>query len=78
MLLASGQPEFSDQPVLEGSGRALHATLPLKRQGEDHLDPQLLHGSAELGRHPREAGAGRVPEDTVPVGVEGDGSAATL
>ena len=40
--------------------------------------PQLLHASAELGGHPREAGAGCVSEDPVPVGVQGDGSAATL
>ena len=72
------QPEFGDQTVLKGAGRALHSTLPLRRQGEDHLDPQLLHSTAELGGHPREAGAGCVSEDPVPVGVQGDGSAATL
>ena len=43
-----------------------------------YMNPQLLHGPAELGRHPREAGAGCVPEDPVPVGVQGDGYAATL
>ena len=69
------QPEFRDQPVLKGSRRSLHLTLRLGRQDEYHLNPQFLHGPAELGRHPREAGAGRVPEDRVPVGVEGDGCA---
>ena len=75
---AACQPEFGYQPVLERSRRALHAALCLGRQGENHLNPQFLHGPAELGRHPGEAGAGRVPEDPVPVGVEGDGYAATL
>ena len=70
------QPEFGDQTVLEGPGRALHTTLPLRGPGEDHLNPQLLHGSAELGWHPREAGAGCVPEDAVPVGVQGQRKAA--
>ena len=47
-----GQPEFSYQPVLEGAPRALHAPLGLGRQGKDHLNPQLVHGPAELGWHP--------------------------
>ena len=68
------QTEFSYQPVLEGAPRSLHAALGLGRQGENHLNPQFLHGPAELGWHPGEAGAGRVPEDPVldpvPVGVE--------
>ena len=67
-----GQPEFSYQPVLDGAPRALHAPLGLGRQGKDHLNPQLVHGPAELGWHPGEARAGRVPEDPVPVGVECD------
>ena len=45
----AGQPEFSYQPVLEGSRRSLHAALCLGRQGENHLNPQFLHGPAELG-----------------------------
>ena len=76
--VGAGQPEFSCQPVLERSRRSLHATLRLGRQGENHLNPQFLHGPAELGWHPGETGAGRVPEDPVPVGVEGDGYATTL
>ena len=73
-----GQPEFRDQPVLEGSRRSLHSTLRLGRHGENHLYTQFPHGPAELGRHPREPGAGRVPEDRVPVGVKGDGCAEML
>ena len=72
------RPEFSYQPVLKGSRRSFHPTLGLGRLGEYHLNPQFLHGPAELGRHPREAGAGRVFEDPVPVGVEGDGYAEIL
>ena len=72
----AGQPEFSYQPVLERSRRSLHAALGLGRQGENHLNPQFLHGPAELGRHPREAGAGCMPEHPVPVGVQGEGNAA--
>ena len=67
------QPEFGYQSVLERSRRSLHPTLGLGREGENHLHPQFVHGPAELGWHPREAGAGRVPEDPVPVSVEGDG-----
>ena len=74
----TSQAKFSYQPVLVGTRRSLHAALGLGRQGKNHLDPQFPHGPAELGRHPREAGARRVPEDRVPVGVEGDGYAATL
>ena len=46
------QPEFSYQPVLEGAPRALYAPLGLGGQGKDHLNPQLVHGPAELGWHP--------------------------
>ena len=73
-----GQTEFSYQPVLEGARRPLHPPLCLGRQSENQLCPQFLHGPAELGWHPGEAGAGRVPEDPVPVGVESDGYATTL
>ena len=48
------QLEFGDQPVLKRARRSLHATLGLGRQGEYHLDPQFLHGAAELGWPPRE------------------------
>ena len=40
------QPEFSYQPVLERSRRSLHPPLRLGRQGENHLNPQFLHGPA--------------------------------
>ena len=52
-LLQSGcpsQPQFGDQPVLKGARRSLHTPLGLGRLGEDHLDLQLIHGPAELGR----------------------------
>ena len=74
----TSQAKFRDQPVLKGSRGTFHPTLRLGRHGENHLNPQFLHGSAELGWHPGEAGAGRMLEDRVAVGVEGDGYAATL
>ena len=72
------QPEFSNQTVLEGSRSPLHATLGLWREGEYHLYPQLVHGPAELGRRSGEAGPWCVPEDPVPVDVEGHGNASAL
>ena len=72
------QPEFGNQPVLEGSRSPLHAALGLWREGEYHLYPQLIHGPAELGRRSGEAGPRCVPEDPVPVDVEGDGNANAL
>ena len=74
----TSQAEFSYQPILKGSCRSLHSPFCLGRLGKNHLYPQLVHGPAELGRHPREAGARRVPEDGVAVGVEGDGYAEML
>ena len=74
----SGQPEFRDEPVLEDSRGTFHPSFGLGRKGGNHLYTQFFHCPSELGRHPREAGAGRVPEDPVPVGVEGDGCAEML
>ena len=74
----AGQTEFGHQPVLEGARRALHAALGLGRKGEYHLNPKLVHSPAELGRHPGETGVGRVPEDPVPVGVEGHRQASAM
>ena len=68
-----GQTDFTYQTVLERSRRSLHPVPRLERQGEDHLIPQFSHGPAELDWHPGEARAESVSEDTVPVGVEGDG-----
>ena len=34
------QPEFGDQPVLEGPSRPLHSPLGLRRQGENQLYAQ--------------------------------------
>ena len=72
------QPQFGYEAVLESFRHPLHSSLGLGREGEYHLDPQFVHGPAELGWHPGEAGAGRVPEDPVPVGVQGEGNAAAL
>ena len=74
----ASQAEFSCQPILKGACRSLHATSCLGRLGENHLYSQFLHGPAEMGWHPGEAGTGRVPEDGVAVGVEGDGYAGML
>ena len=74
----SGQTQFGHQPVLEGSGGALHTPLRLGRPAEDHLDHQFSHGSAELGEPRREAGSRRVLEHSVAIGVESHGHAATL
>ena len=56
----SGQAKFRDQPVLKGSRRSLHPSFRLGRLGKNHLYPELVHGPAELGWHPGEAGTGRV------------------
>ena len=74
----TSQAKFSYQPILKGACRSLHATFCLGRLSKNHLDPELVHCPAELGWHPGEAGTGRVPEDGVAVGVEGDGYAETL
>ena len=72
------KPELRDQPVLEGSGRPFHPPLCLGREGEYHLYPQLVHGPAELGRRSGETGPWCMPEDPVPVDVEGHGNANAL
>ena len=59
------QPEFGNQPVLEGSRSPLQTALGLWREGEYHLYPQLVHGPAELGRRSGEAGPRYVPENPV-------------
>ena len=55
------QPQFGYEAVLESFSHPLPFSLGLEREGEYHLDPQFVHAPAELGWHPREAGAGRVP-----------------
>ena len=70
--------EFGNQPVLESSRRSLHATLCLGRESEYHLYPQLVHGPAELGRRSGKTGPRCVPEDPVPVDVEGHRDANAL
>ena len=74
----SGEPQFRDQAVLEGSRRSFHTPLRRWRQGENHLSPELVHGPAELGRRAIQTGSRHVLEDPVPVGVEGDRYAEML
>ena len=66
------QPQFRDQPVLEGSSRSLYPYFGLRRQGENHLDTQLIHGPCELGGLAIQF----VLEDGVAVGVQGHRYAA--
>ena len=70
------EPQFRDQPVLEGSGRPLHPPLGLGRQDEYHLNPQLCHCPPELGGRAGWVIFRLVLEDRVPVGVQGEGNAA--
>lgn len=72
----SGQPEFRDQPVLQGSCRTPHPPLSLKRKSENHLDAQFFHCPSELGCRPAGLIFRAVLEDRVAVGVEGEGDAA--
>ena len=48
----SSEPEFRDQPVLEGSGCPLDSPLCLRRQVEYHFNPQLCHCPSKLGGRP--------------------------
>ena len=72
----SRQPEFRDQPVMEGPGRPLHPALGLGRQGENQPYPQLLHCPAELGGRAGGLIFRPVFEYRVPVRIEGEGKAA--
>ena len=72
----SGQPEFRDEPVLEDSSGTFHPSFGLGRKDEYHLDTQFCHGLSELGRRSGRPGSGRVLEDGVAVGIEGEGDAA--
>ena len=57
---------------------AARSTRPLAwgDKGEYHLDTQFCHGPSELGRRSGRLGSGRVLEDRVAVGIEGEGDAA--
>ena len=74
----SRQPEFADQPVLEGAVHAFHASLGLWRTGKDLFDAQFPHGPGELGWAHR---LGDMPglavelEDPVAITVESQGDA---
>ena len=72
------QPEFGDEPVLEGPSRPLHSSLGLGRQGEYQLYAQFLHCPAELGGRAARLIFRPVLEDRVAVGVEGEGNAPAL
>ena len=71
----SREPQFRDQPVLEGSRRSLHPPLFLRRQGEYHLSLQLCHCAPELGGRAGGLIFRLVLEDGVAVGVQGEGYA---
>ncbi len=64
------EPEFLDQPILQGLVGSFHPSLRLWAVGVDRLDIQSLQGAGERGQF---ALALRVidPEDAVPVGVQG-------
>ncbi len=64
------EPEFLDQPILQGLVGSFHPSLRLWAVGVDRLDIQSLQGTGERGQF---ALALRVidPEDAVPVGVQG-------
>ena len=42
------QPQFGYKAVLESFRHPLHSSLGLGREGEPHLNTQLVHGPAEL------------------------------
>ena len=65
----SGQPEFRDQPTLEGSRRPFHTPLRPGRPGKYHFSAQLCHGPSELGGRPSRLISRSVPEDRMAVGV---------
>ena len=72
----SRQPEFADQPVLEGAGHAFHPALGLWRTGKDLFNAQFLHGPGKMGwTH----GLGYMPglsgklEDPVAIAIESQG-----
>ena len=76
MVGGARQPEFADQPVLEGAGHAFNPTLGLWRTGEDLFNAQFLYGAAEVGGFHRwldMAGFSAELEDTVAITIEGQG-----
>jgi hypothetical protein len=77
----AGEAQFTDQPILESTAHALHATFGLGRRGRDPLDAQFGQRAADLGGRrftaelllQREWRARSPFEDPVPVGVDSDG-----
>ncbi len=47
--LGFGQPQFTDQSVLEGSPQSFDPPLGLRRAGEDQGDPEFIERSAHFG-----------------------------
>ena len=70
---SAGQPQFLDQPVLQGLVRALDPALGLARIGADDVDVERVQRPAELGHAVAAKRAWLVdPEDAVLVAVERD------
>ena len=67
----TGQPQFLDQPILQGLVRALDPAFGLARIGADDVDVERMQSPAKLG-HPVAAQRPRMvdPEDAVLVAVE--------
>ena len=75
------QPQFADQPVLEGSPQPLDPALGLRGAGRDQRDAQLVQGPTHLRPGPlprellRQRGLPVRPEDGVPIRIDGLGQA---
>src|SRR5215204_1383156 len=73
------QPQFLDQPILQGRMSAFHPPLSLARVGAQDLDVEVRQGAAELGHAVASCGILLAdPEDRMLVGVEGDRFAVGL
>lgn len=76
-----GEPQFDDEPILEGAEEAFHPPLPLGRGRRDPANPQFLQGAANL-RGRADAlqvvgdvlwGAGVAMKQAVAIGIGGCG-----
>ncbi len=80
------EPEFADQPILEGAEKAFHPTFALRRGGGDPLDTEFVQGSPNLRRRHRSGQllgerqwrAGIAVEQAVAIGVGGTWGAVAL
>ena len=66
------EPKLGYKSVLEGSRHPLHSSLRLGRQGEDHLDTDLVHCARELSWSARRSAPWHMLEDGVAISVQGD------